>query len=185
MGRVSSTVTSSSVIATYTVSELNRLSITSVGMNLQHSTSSVKRTCKIASIIEIDILSRNLSLTIFTIENARSAAAFKNGRLRSPRTSFQIFSNFLFPPASVSSLISAQNFSVLVLSITSALWSKFHSLIVESMSLHKPCLNLVAIFVMSTFTCDGADCGKRIFKFSETRFCNCDARTIRSLYTFL
>jgi len=87
----------------------------------------------------------------------RSTAAFEKGRLSNPRTSFDIFPYLLFPPASVNSLILAQNVSVQVIPATSALCSMFHSFTIESISLHRLCLNFAAIFVISALICDDAE----------------------------
>lgn len=108
LGKIFSTLRSSSFIMPYTISELNRFIIVAVGLNSEHSIPRVQRICKIALIILTDILFPNLSLIILSIENASSTAAFEKGRLNSPRTSFDIFPYLLFPPASVNSLILAR-----------------------------------------------------------------------------
>jgi len=128
-------------------------------------------------------LLRNLSLIMFTIEDVRSTEAFEKGRVNNPRTSFDIFPNFLFPPASISSLTSIQYFSVQTISIISALWSKFYSVTVKSILLHRIRLNLLTMSVISAFTCDDANCRANIdiswsiFILSGILFCNSNIRT--------
>jgi len=115
------------------------------------------------------------------IENVHSIEAFEKDRVNNPRTSFNIFPNFLFLPASIS-LISIQYFSMQTILVTSALWSKFYSVTVESILLHRERLNLFTISVISAFIYDNANCDVNIdiswsIFISGILFCNFDIRT--------
>ena len=92
LNKISKTLTSFSFIISYTVSLEHSY------VSLKHSISRMQRICKITSTILINILLRNLSLIMFTIENVRSTEAFEKGRVNDPRISSDIFLNFLFRP---------------------------------------------------------------------------------------